>query len=55
MILNYKLMIHDDRLEGKHNFLPEIAIEMIQLIGGSKAIHCEISNASIGVQETNSP
>ena len=55
MILNYKLMIHDDRLEGKQVFQPEIAIELIQLIAGSKAIHSVISNASIGVQETNSP
>ena len=55
MILNYKLMIHDNRLEEKIVFLPEIAIKTIQLIAGSMAIHSEISNASIGGQETNSP
>ena len=41
-------MIHDDRLEGKHDFEPEITIKMIQLIAGSKAIHSAILNASIG-------
>ena len=32
-------MIHEKILEGKHIFLPEIMIEMIQLIAGFKAFH----------------
>ena len=39
MILNYKLMIYDKRLGGKHIIYPEIVIEMIQLIAGFKAFH----------------
>ena len=54
-ILKYKLMIHDDRLEEKLVFQPEITIESIQLIAGSTAIHSANSNVNIGVQETNSP
>ena len=53
-ILNYNLMIHDKRLEGKHVIEPEIAIEMIQLIAGFKAFHSTISKMIIGVQEANS-
>ena len=48
-------MIHDDRLEEKLVFYPEITIESIQLIGRSTAIHSANSNVNIGVQETNSP
>ena len=48
-------MIHDERLDGKHVFLPEISIEMIQLIARFKAFHLAISKTIVGVQETNSP
>ena len=48
-------MIHDDRLEGKHVFQPEIAIEMIQLISGFKAFHSAILKMTIDVKEINAP
>ena len=48
-------MIHDERLGGKHIILPEIAIEMIQLIVEFKAFHSAISRTIVGVQEANSP
>ena len=35
--------------------LPEIAIEMIQLIAEFKAFHSAISRTIVGVQEANSP
>ena len=37
-MLNYNLMIQDKRLGGNHIIKPEIALEMIQLITGSKAL-----------------
>ena len=54
-ILNYKLMIHDERLGVKHVIEPEIAIEMIQLIAGVKAFHFVISKTIVSIQEANSP
>ena len=48
-------MIRDERLGAKHIIKPAIAIEIIQLIAGSKAFHLVISKTIVDVQEVNSP
>ena len=55
MIINYKLMIHDEGLRGKHIIYSEIAIKMIQLISNFKTFASVISKMIISVQEANSP
>ena len=49
-IINYKLMIHDERLGEKHLILPEIAIEMIQFIARFKPFHSAISKMIVNCE-----
>ena len=48
-------MIHDKILGGKHIIQPKIALEMIQMIVGSKAFNCVILKINYNVQEVKSP
>ena len=55
MILNYNLMIHVERLRGKLIIKPNVTLELIQLIAGSKAFHSAITKTKFDIQEAISP
>ena len=44
-------MLQEERLGGKDLIQPKVALEMMQLIAGSKAFHLEILKMKFSVQE----